>query len=176
MMIERSAHRPVSFELASYMLSPKPNRIKEYMPDRSESSAPISAHGRGGRLRNRLVVLILASETLALAVVLVLLLGLGGNGDSVKTTVALIVLAVLATAWVGATTVGFARRSGWARSSAVTWQVLQFAIAVGAVQGATANWIFALALGVPAVAAVLLSLSPSARADYQHASRDADPV
>ena len=53
--------------------------------------------------------------------------------------VALTVLVILAAVWMAATIVGLLRGQSWVRASATVWQVLQFAIGMGALQGPTAQ-------------------------------------
>lgn len=58
---------------------------------------------------------------------------------SVATAVALIVLVAVAAVMLGAVLVGIARRRSWVRAPGVVFQVLLFAIGVGALQGAFAQ-------------------------------------
>jgi hypothetical protein len=75
--------------------------------------------------------------------------------------VALVFLAVLAAAWIALTAVSTLRLKSWVRASAVTWQVLQIAVAIGSFQGLYARPDLGWALLVPAVAGIALALSPS---------------
>ena len=86
--------------------------------------------------------------------------------ESFRTAVALTVLVGVIAAWLVATTIGLIRRVRWARGSAITWQVLQLAVAFGATQGDRPNWSITLALLVPVIAVVVLALSPSVRAQF----------
>lgn len=83
---------------------------------------------------------------------------------SVASAVALLVLAVLATLWLGAMVVGLRRGRAWVRSGIVVWQVLQGALAIGAFQGesrvASVGW----ALLIPALLGITLVLSRSVTA------------
>ncbi len=56
--------------------------------------------------------------------------------ESIQTAIALAVLAAIATAWLTAIVVGAIRGQAWIRGAAIVWQVLQFAVGFGAVQGA----------------------------------------
>jgi hypothetical protein len=58
---------------------------------------------------------------------------------SFATALSLTVLVVIATGWMAATLVGLLRGQAWVRASAIVWQVLQFAIGVGALQGSLAQ-------------------------------------
>lgn len=120
---------------------------------------------------NRLVWLLVALVGLeALAVVgafVWLIVELASSTpESFRTAIALTVLVGVIAAWLVATTIGLIRRVRWARGSAITWQVLQLAVAFGSTQGDRPNWGFALALLVPVVAVVVLALSPSVRAQF----------
>ena len=55
------------------------------------------------------------------------------------TAVALTVLVLIAVAWMAATIIGLLRGQAWTRASATVWQVMQFAIGLGAIQGPTAQ-------------------------------------
>jgi hypothetical protein len=55
--------------------------------------------------------------------------------ESIPTAIALVVLAVIATAWIAAVVVGAIRGQAWIRGAAIVWQVLQFAVGLGAIQG-----------------------------------------
>ena len=74
------------------------------------------------------------------AVAIVLLVDLvAAAPTSLATALALTVLVLIAVAWIAATIVGLFRRQGWVRASAIVWQVLQFAIGLGALQGSFAQ-------------------------------------
>jgi len=107
------------------------------------------------------VILLLTAEFLAMAAVAVVLVVdlLTVRPVSYASAVALLVLTLLATLWLGAVVVGAWRGRAWIRAAAVTWQVLQSAVGVGALQGAS-PWLGAL-LVVPAVAVVLLLFTPA---------------
>lgn len=80
--------------------------------------------------------------------------------ESYASAVAILVLVVLATVWVFATAVGALRARGWSRGSAVTIQVLQIAVAVGCFQGLYAEPVLGWALVIPALAGIVLALTP----------------
>ena len=81
--------------------------------------------------------------------------------QSYTTAVAILVLVVLAAAWVLLTATGILRRRSWARASAVTIQILQIAVAVGCFQGLYARPDLGWALLIPALVAGVLALAPS---------------
>ena len=86
-----------------------------------------------------------------------------GTPDSYATAIALAVLALIATAWLVAVVVGALRGQAWVRGAAVVWQVLQFAVGFGAVQGVFADsasgWGWALIAASVAVFALLFAPS-----------------
>ncbi|KQV05983.1 hypothetical protein [Leifsonia sp. Root112D2] len=74
---------------------------------------------------------------------------------------AILVLAVIAAVWLSITAFNTLRARSWVRAAAVTWQVLQIAVAIGLFQGADARPGVAWALLVPALAGIALAVSPS---------------
>ncbi len=101
-----------------------------------------------------------ALGAIALVVWLVVEL-LAARPESYASGVALLVLAVLAAVWIAFTAVSTLRLKSWVRASAVTWQVLQIAVAIGSFQGLYARPDLGWALLVPALAGIGLALSPS---------------
>jgi hypothetical protein len=110
------------------------------------------------------VALVLVAETLVL-------LGLSGflafqlavdTPDSMASAVGLVIITVIATAWIAATTIGFFQGKSFARGSALVWQVLQAAVGLASNQGLFARPDIGSGLFVPAlVALALLLFSPS---------------
>ncbi|GAB2983076.1 hypothetical protein [Frigoribacterium salinisoli] len=80
--------------------------------------------------------------------------------DSYPSAVALLVLSLVAAAWLGAVVLGALRGRAWIRGAAVTWQVLQIAVGVGSLRGQFAEPAIGWALVVPAVLVVGLLLTP----------------
>jgi hypothetical protein len=121
------------------------------------------------------VIVLLAGEFLLVAATAVFLLVelLVARPDSYPSAVAILVLTLLATAWLGSIVVGTLRGRAWIRGAAIVWQVLQFAVGIGSLQGAFANSTIGLALLVPAVAVVVLLLVPSVVAATS--ARDQEP-
>ena len=101
-----------------------------------------------------------AAGAIALVVWLAFELVTAGS-QSYASGVALLVLAVLAAVWIGFTAVSTLRLKSWVRASAVTWQVLQIAVAIGSFQGLYARPDLGWALLVPALLGIGLALSPS---------------
>jgi len=80
---------------------------------------------------------------------------------SVATALALTVLVLIAVAWMAATIVGLFRGQAWVRASAIVWQVLQFAIGLGALQGSFAQPAWGWPILIVAVLTFLLLFLPS---------------
>ncbi|WP_198668714.1 hypothetical protein [Homoserinimonas sp. OAct 916] len=122
----------------------------------STSSEPAS---RGFIL---LVALLFAEALLMLTVLGWLLVELVTERPvSYPAALGLIVVVGIAAVWVTAIAVNAIKRKGWVRAAAFTWQILQFAVAVGSFQGAGARPDIGWALLVPAVAVIVLLLIPS---------------
>lgn len=81
--------------------------------------------------------------------------------ESYPSAIALTVLAALAAIWMIAVTVAFWQGQPWSRAAAVTWQVLQGAVAIGAFQGIFAQPAIGWALLAPAVAVLILLMTRS---------------
>jgi len=106
------------------------------------------------------VAVVLAIETL-LALALSVFVGyeiLAGQPDSLGSAVGLLVMALLATAWIATTTVGFIRRKSFARGSALVWQVLQGAVGLASNQGLFARPDIGSGLLIPAIVVLALLL------------------
>jgi hypothetical protein len=80
---------------------------------------------------------------------------------SLPTAVAITVLAVLAAIWVLAIAVGTFRARPWIRGAAITWQLIQIAIAVGCFEGFYAEPALGWALLVPSLVVIGLVVTPS---------------
>jgi hypothetical protein len=110
------------------------------------------------------VALVLVAESLVLSGLsgfLIYQLAVG-IPDSLASAVGLVVITVIATAWITATTIGFFRGKSFARGSAVVWQVLQGAVGLASNQGLFARPDIGSGLFVTAlVALALLLFSPS---------------
>lgn len=95
---------------------------------------------------------------------------IGGDSESVATGIALAVLTAVGAAAVLAFAVAVSRGQSWGRSGAIVTQVLILAVALGAVTGALAHPLIALALAAQAIAA-LVFLVLSARGGGADLSR-----
>ncbi len=84
---------------------------------------------------------LLILELAAVSVVAIVLLFdlVAAEPTSLATAIALTVLVLIAVGWMAATVVGLLRGQAWVRASAIVWQVLQFAIGAGALQGSFAQ-------------------------------------
>ncbi|WP_431220487.1 hypothetical protein [Leifsonia xyli] len=140
------------------------------MPD--PQIAPVSTPNRPALLLVLAVIVGLEALLVTGAAVWLLVELLTVRPASYPSAVAITVLAFLAAAWAIATTVGLARRRGWARASALSIQILQLAVAVGCFQGLFARPDLGWALLVPAVVAGVLAVAPPV---VRATSRAADP-
>ena len=114
----------------------------------------------------RAAAAVLALEGLALVVfALIELVGLGaGDAASLPTALALIVLTLLGAAALIAFAVGVNAGRSWARSGGIVFQVLAVALALASLTIQPVQWLFTLAVGVPAALGFAL-LVASARAE-----------
>jgi hypothetical protein len=106
------------------------------------------------------VAVILALETILVAGVTLFLFYeiLVEQPDSLASAVGLLVMAVMATAWIGATTIGFVTGKSFARGSALVWQVLQGALGLASNQGLFARPDIGSGLLIPAIVVLVLLL------------------
>lgn len=111
-------------------------------------------------------ILLLEAAALAAVVVWLVIDLLALEPSSYATAIALLVLVVIALAWVGAVAVASLRRAPWSRAAAIVWQVLQLSIAIGAFQGLFARPDVGWLLLVPAVTVIGLLLWPPVRLAY----------
>ncbi|MCW4384970.1 hypothetical protein OH146_04195 [Salinibacterium sp. SYSU T00001] len=78
---------------------------------------------------------------------------------SYASAIALLVIALIATAWLFALTLNTLRGAPWVRAGVVVWQLLQIAVAVGLLQGETARPDLAWALLAPSIVAIVLAFT-----------------
>ena len=83
---------------------------------------------------------------------------------SYASAVAILVLVIVAAVWLVVVGVGTLRAQPWVRSAALTWQVLQIAVAIGSFQGMFARTDIAWFLLVPAVVVIFLLFTRSVMA------------
>ena len=121
-----------------------------------------------------LVALLVLEFAAVAAVVVVLVVDLViAEASSLATALALTVLVVLAAGWMAATIVGLLRGQAWTRASAIVWQVLQFAIGIGALQGTFAQPAWGWPIVAVSVATFALLFVPSVVRTTQGRSREA---
>lgn len=110
-------------------------------------------------------VLIFAESVLLFALAGWSIVALAGSGaSSVTDGVALIVFTLLAAFWLLFIGSGTLRMRPWTRAAAITWQVVQLAVAVGSFEGLDATPAIGWALLVPAVIVIVLVLTPQVTA------------
>ena len=114
------------------------------------------------------VIIILVLESLGMMAVTGLLIAQLGStsADTNSTAIALVVVVGIATAWITATGIGFARRKSFAKGSALVWNFLQAVIGVLSNQGEFARPDIGSVLLLPALAAIALLLFSKPVADH----------
>ncbi len=117
-----------------------------------------------------LYVVMLMTEAVVLAGVTVLLIVelLTATADSFASAVALTVIAGLTATWLIVISVNTVRGFAWTRSASIVWQVLQIAVAIGALQGAFAVPGIGFVLLAQALTALVLLFSRPVRAATSH--------
>lgn len=110
-----------------------------------------------------LLSLLLAVEALVLIVAVLWLLFelVSAQPDSFASAIALTVLTVVAAIWVTSVAVATSRSRPWVRGPALTWQLVQIAVAIGCFQGAFAVPSIGFAILIPSLAAIALLFTPS---------------
>ncbi|MBK4346393.1 hypothetical protein [Lacisediminihabitans changchengi] len=118
------------------------------------------------RRRPALLILLAALiylESAALAVISVVLLIdlLTQRPDSYASGVAILILALLATAWLAVMATHALLGRAWIRGGTVTWQVLQIAIGIGSFGGLFSRPDIGWVLIIPAVVVLVLLFTPT---------------
>jgi hypothetical protein len=113
-----------------------------------------------GSLIGLAVVLFLESAALAAVTIWFLVEILTTQVNSVGGSILTLSLAVGATAWIASAGVAALRAQPWVRGAALTWQLCQVAVAVGAFQGIFAQPAAGIAILVPTVIALVLLFVP----------------
>jgi hypothetical protein len=135
----------------SKALNSKPNP-GEHVPNRS-SRRPV--------LLLVLAAILAAEALLATGVTVWLIVELlTATPDSFASAVVILLLAAGLSCALWAMAIGLLRRQTWVRGAALTWQLLQVAVAIGCFQGVFAVPSLGWALLVPAGVAILLVMSP----------------
>lgn len=108
-----------------------------------------------------LFVLLLAECVLLAGVTIYLVVEIVATRPaSYASGLALIVLSLIATTWLGFIAANILRGRAWVRGGTLVWQVLQIAVAVGCFQGAFAQPQIGWVLLVPALVAIGLLFTP----------------
>lgn len=114
-----------------------------------------------------LCVILFAEALLLFAAVLWLVFELlTEQPSSFASAVAILVLTIVAFAFVAAIAIGAVRRRSWIRGAAISWQLMQIAVAVGCFQGIYARPEFGWALLAPSLVVIVLLISPRIRDQF----------
>ncbi|GAA3892598.1 hypothetical protein GCM10022381_37840 [Leifsonia kafniensis] len=110
----------------------------------------------------RLIIVLLAAEALLLwvAVAWLVLELLTATPSSLGGALVILGIVVIAAIGVSAIAAGAARGRSWMRSPAVTWQLMQIAVAVGCFQGLYARPDLGWALLIPSLLVLVLLFTP----------------
>ncbi|QOD10920.1 hypothetical protein [Rathayibacter toxicus] len=136
----------------------------------SNNSRPqVSRNGRARPVGLLVLIAVLALQTAAVAILtgwLAIEL-VSMRAGTVGGGIAIVVLAGIALIWAAVTTCGAVRCRRWMRGSALTMQVVQLAVALGAFQGQYAMPEVGWLLLVPALLALVMMFLPSVNAATQ---------
>ena len=80
---------------------------------------------------------------------------------SVPSAIAILVILLIAAVWVSAIALNVLRHRSWIRGAAVTWQLVQVAVAIGCFQGIYARPDIGWALLIPSIVVLVLLFTPS---------------
>lgn len=80
---------------------------------------------------------------------------------SVSSAIAILVILLIAAVWVSAIALNVLRHRSWIRGAAVTWQLVQVAVAIGCFQGIYARPDIGWALLIPSIVVLVLLFTPS---------------
>lgn len=116
-----------------------------------------------------LFTLLFAEAALMLAAVMWLVFELlTEQPASFVSAIAILVLTIVAFVFVTAIAIGAVRRRSWIRGAAISWQLMQIAIAVGCFQGIYARPELGWALLAPSLVVIALLLAPGIRSQFAH--------
>lgn len=110
----------------------------------------------------RLIIVLLVAEALLLwvAVAWLVLELLTATPSSFAGALVILAIVVIAAIGVSVVAAGAARGRSWMRSPAVTWQLMQIAVAVGCFQGLYARPDLGWALLIPSLLVLILLFTP----------------
>ncbi|MET0355090.1 MAG: hypothetical protein ABW038_14085 [Plantibacter flavus] len=132
--------------------------------DRTAASAP-NPQGRRHPAVLAFIVLLVAEAFLMIGLSAWFLFELvAATPASFTSALAIFVILLIATAFVTALALGAIRGRSWIRGGAVTWQLVQIAVAVGAFQGAFAQPVIGWFLLLPSLAVLGLLFTPAVAA------------
>ena len=117
-----------------------------------------------------LLIVLLTAEFLMMVVVSIVIVAsvFTAHADSLAAGLAILVLAVVATIWLGFIVVAAWNGRAWMRGASLVWQVLMFAVGIGCFQGLTATPAAGWALVIPAVVVGLRLVSRPVREATTH--------
>lgn len=148
------------------------------MSKQPDQSRDARAAVRVGRRPRALVVVavLLTGEALLLWATLVWLVFelITAIPTSLARAGAILVLVLIAALWVSAIAFNTVRRRSWIRGAALTWQLVQIAIAIGCFQGLYARAEVGWALLVPSFVVISLLFTPPVVAATRNAQRRQD--
>lgn len=148
------------------------------MSKQPDQSRDARAAARVGRWPRALVVVavLLTGEALLIWATLVWLVFelITAIPTSPASAVAILVLVLIAALWVSAIAFNTLRRRSWIRGAALTWQLVQIAIAIGCFQGLYARAEVGWALLVPSFVVISLLFTPPVVAETRNAQRRQD--
>ncbi|WP_138944722.1 hypothetical protein [Plantibacter sp. M259] len=132
--------------------------------DRNAASAPNPGRHRQPAVL-AFIVLLVAEALLMIGLSAWFLFELvAATPASFTSALAIFVILLIATAFVTALALGAIRGRSWIRGGAVTWQLVQIAVAVGAFQGAFAQPAIGWFLLLPSLAVLGLLFTPAVAA------------
>lgn len=117
------------------------------------------SHRRRPALIAFAVILFAEAALLIAATVFLLVELLIATPNSLVSAIALLVLTAIAAVWLTIVALNSLRGATWVRAAAITWQVLQIAVAIGCFQGAFAQPLIGWLLLIPALIAGVLAFS-----------------
>jgi hypothetical protein len=120
-----------------------------------------------------LLIVLLTAEFVMMAVVSIVLVVsvFSAHADSLAAGLAILVLSIVATVWLGFIVVAAWKGRAWMRGASIVWQVLMFAVGIGCFQGLTATPSVGWALVIPAVVTTVLLVSKPVVEATKHRDR-----
>jgi hypothetical protein len=129
-------------------------------PDRPHDEPQVPGARKSGRFRILVGILIAEAALLWVAFGWQVYQLVTSEPASLPSAIALIVINALVAVWVSAIAVNAGKGRSWVRGAALSWQLVQIAIAIGAFQGVFARPDVGWALLIPSVVVIVLLLMP----------------